>query len=202
MTEVSLNLELANAVDERVRLAIVALSETKLRSPVEWPGIEAVASAGDLVDFLYAYARTVSIALAHSGESLTAKDRRRCSIARDRLYAVAGINYVYTRAASGLSADDLASLVLAGARLQRADAESEGRPSDVLWGPATRKRGRPPVAKYEAADLALLAEFDRRVLQGEAPSRVWDDLAARAPGNSTEAARQRLQVRHRAKPAD
>jgi len=74
--------------------------------------------------------------------------------------------------------------VIAGSRLQRNDEIVGRRPNDVLWGPNSRRRGRPAKPQY-ATDDALVAEAHRRILADENPTTVWRDVAARAepPGD-------------------
>ncbi len=114
--------ELRLAIGARIADGLLLLREFGLKapSPWPWPNSERLSS-----DYVFALAFAMHDALEANGAALPPINRKRAEAVTARTFACAGVMDVLERTAEGLSADDLAALVIAGSRLQRNTVDLE-----------------------------------------------------------------------------
>ena len=143
-----------------------------------------------------AVARHGAVALEAFGDRLSDAESGPTRAAVSTLLTLAMLDQAVGIAMKTPGPDAIAALLIAGARLHRADIENRSRPRDVIWGPSGQVGGAPKRRRYRVADDALFQEAEARLLPDKTNyTELFQELALRAQPNPGKAAGLKARLR-------
>jgi hypothetical protein len=185
----SLDEDLLDALIGRVDAAIGTLAKLGIKSAPLPPPV--AGRSADRADYVFALWQASETAVESAGSDLTSADRKKARAACDSLFLVASTFDWFIEARRNPLSENLAFLVILGARLART-ARNLSSLSDVIRGPKGRgsegvgpkgKSGRPKGSTiYAKSDEPLVQKLRERIAAGERPTVAAMALEAEAAG--------------------
>lgn len=146
--------EVWNAIDKRTAFAFNELQESGVKASTDWPRHQPGIPRDKFMVILSGFAE---VAFQGSIEFMNADQRARARVATEALRAIASYAVATEPEGGVLTAEHIAGLIVAGARLGRLPV-----PGDILSAPARAPGATKGVGSKVARDTAAAAEFKAR----------------------------------------